>query len=232
MHRLLLTLLALFATPATAQDTSALYDLRILGLKLGEMRIVGRVAGGTYQAKSQFYTTGVTGALSGARFTARSTGRATTNGLKPQRYSEDINTGKRETSARLSYRNGAPRVTGGTLAAEEDRLDPATQRGTLDPMTALFEALRLQPKDGLCQLDLVTFDGARRSSFRLTERAENGTSVTCSGRYTRLQGFSDSAMRRQTVFPFSITYTPMGDLMQARAMQVRSSYGKVTLALR
>ena len=94
--RFTLVALLIFALPAHAQDTSALYDLRIIGLKLGEMRIVGRVAGGTYQAKSQFYTTGATGALSRARFTAQSNGRATSRGLRPQSYAEDIDTGKRK----------------------------------------------------------------------------------------------------------------------------------------
>ena len=59
----------------------------------------------------------------------------------------------------------------------------------------------------------------------MTSRSEAGGRVTCSGAYTRLQGFSASEMKRQTVYPFTITYAPVGALMQAQTLSVRSSFG-------
>ncbi|QYX57828.1 DUF3108 domain-containing protein [Roseovarius sp. SCSIO 43702] len=226
-------LLCLLPLAAQAQETRATYDLRLLGIKLGEMRIAGRVGGGSYAAASSYRSTGAVGALARARFSAEVSGTAREGRLSPRRYAEDIDTGRRQSSARLAYAGGTPRVTGGTLAAEEDRLDPTTQRGTVDPLTALFAALRTQPRAGLCTLRMVIFDGARRSGFAMTGKAMDPAGrVTCSGQYRRIAGFSASAMRRQTVFPFTVTYAPAGELMQAVAMEMRSSYGKVTLTRR
>jgi len=233
MRYTLTLILALCLTPpeAQAQDTRATFDLRLLGLKLGEMQIVGRVARGHYTAASSFRSTGVAGALARARFTARSSGRAAPSGLAPRRYSEDVDTGRRQSSARMTYQGGTPRVIGGTLASETDRLDPKDERGTLDPMTALFSALRTQPRDGLCDLRATVFDGARRSGFAFTDRQAGAQGqITCSGTYRRLKGFSASELRRQTVFPFAITYAPRGGLMRAETMEMQSSYGKVTLS--
>lgn len=48
----------------------------------------------------------------------------------------------------------------------------------------------------------------------------------------QLAGFSDSELRRQTVFPFAITYASAGDRMQAVHLKMRTAYGQVTLARR
>lgn len=220
------------ASPARAEgDTAAVFDVRLLGLTMGRMTLAGRIADGAYVVRSDFATTGV-GSIARAAFALSAHGQSTQGGLRPARYSEQIDTGRRQSSAELRYSGGVPRVVGGTLAAEEDRLDPSRQGGTLDPLSALFAALRDRPDAALCDVDVILFDGARRSRLAMTTRSEAGPEVTCSGAYTRLDGFSQRELERQTVYPFSVTFAPEGGRMQARRVTVRSSYGNAELLRR
>ncbi len=220
------------APPARAEgDTAAVFDVRLLGLKMGQMTLAGRIADGAYVARSEFATTGL-GSIARASFDLAARGRLAQRLFRPASYSERIDTGRRQSTAELRYSGGVPRVVGGTLAAEEDRLDPSTQGGTLDPLSALFAALHDRPDAALCDVDVILFDGARRSRLAMTNRREDGTEVTCSGAYTRLDGFSTRELERQTVYPFSVTFAQNGPRMQAQRVTVRSTYGNAELLRR
>jgi hypothetical protein len=228
--------LGIIAFGATANaDTRATFDVRLLGLTLGQMQLSGDERGDAYAVSSAFATTGL-GRIADASFALIAQGRIRNGALVPQRYDEQINTGDRESTAQLSYRQGVPRITGGTVLAEvqadADALNAADQRGTLDPLSALYTALRDQPRADLCAVDVVVFDGKRRSRIQTGGRAETGDQVTCSGAYTRLKGFSASAMKRQTVYPFTVTYRPAGDVMQAVRISVSTNYGMADLKRR
>ncbi|MDX1785585.1 MAG: DUF3108 domain-containing protein [Roseovarius sp.] len=228
--------LAAAGSPADG-TTAARFDVRLIGVKLGEMTLAGRIGGGDYMVQSTFSTRGIVGAVARAGFDLTARGRVTATGFIPEHYNESIDTGRRASSARLRYRGGVPRITGGTLATAvpdpgEVPLDPAREGGTLDPLTAVFAVLHDQPAATLCQTDVTIFDGARRSRITMTGRAEAGDEVICSGSYRRLAGFSASELKRQTVYPFSVRYGPGGGRMQARQVTVRTTYGKAELLRR
>ena len=220
--------LAFIASAAPAQDARAVYDVRLLGLPVGKMQLAAREDGGGYAVTSAFATTGV-GRIVDAGFRLSAQGRTTNDGLAPTAYDERIDTGSRRSTVQLRYKGGTPRITGGSVAADvasdPDALNPAAQTGTVDPLTGLYGVLRDRPADGLCRYGVIIFDGQRRASLAMTARREAGGRVTCIGAYTRLAGFSASEMKRQTVYPFSVTYAPLGALMQAQALSVRSGYG-------
>ncbi|MBZ8117115.1 DUF3108 domain-containing protein [Roseovarius sp. LXJ103] len=221
-----------FAPNARAEgDTAAVFDVRLLGLKMGRMTLAGRIADGAYVVRSEFATTGV-GSIARVSFDLAARGGLAQRLFRPISYSERIDTGRRQSSAELRYSGGVPRVVGGTLAAKENLLDPSTQGGTLDPLSALFAALHDRADVALCDVDVVLFDGARRSRLAMTNRSQDGTTVTCSGAYTRLDGFSARELERQTVYPFSVTFAPNGTRMQAQRVTVRSSYGTAELLRR
>lgn len=223
----------MFATPLiAAEDTPTRFDVRLFGIKVGEITLAGRIRNGAYVAKSLFRTTGMTGRLARARFTLNAKGRATKTGLVPRAYSEDIDTGRRASSARLAYSGGVPRVTGGTLSGKTDLLDPTQEKGTLDPMTVLFAVLRDQPDDALCTFTATVFDGARRSNIRLTSRQDKNGDVICSGEYRRVAGFSERELTRQTAFPLRVTYRDARGVMQAIRIDLRTTYGKVVMLRR
>ncbi|MCZ4353509.1 DUF3108 domain-containing protein [Roseovarius aestuarii] len=227
------------ANPATS-DTRATFDVRMLGLTLGQMKISGTEDGGGYGVASNFATTGL-GRMARASFALMAQGRIEGGKLRPHRYDEQINTGDRQSTVQLRYRRGVPRITGGSVlqevAGDPDALNPAQQGGTLDPLSALYSALRDQPSANLCRIDVSVFDGKRRSRIRMTGRSESadpeaGRIVTCTGAYTRIAGFSASAMKRQTTYPFTVTYRPAGALMQAVRISVRTNYGMADLKRR
>ncbi|RKF16437.1 DUF3108 domain-containing protein [Roseovarius spongiae] len=226
------------AGPPAPGDTVARYDVRLLGVKLGEMTLAGRIGGGAYAVSSQFSTRGIVSALADTGFDLKARGRVTASGFTPQAYDERIDTGSRRSTAQLRYTRGVPRITGGTLASAppepgETPLDPSGEGGTLDPLTAMFAALHDRPRADLCKTDVTIFDGARRSAIRTTARADMGAEVLCTGAYFRLAGFTASELKRQTVYPFTLLFAPGGDgRMQARRLTVRTRYGNAELLRR
>ncbi|MEB8385822.1 DUF3108 domain-containing protein [Rhodobacteraceae bacterium KMM 6894] len=228
--------LGLMALGASASaDTRATFDVRLLGLTLGQMQLNGDERGDAYAVSSAFSTTGL-GRIADASFALTAQGRIRNGALAPQRYDEQINTGDRQSTAQLSYERGVPRITGGTVLTEVEgnanALKAADQGGTLDPLSALYTALRDQPRADLCTVDVVVFDGKRRSRIQTSGRADIDDQVRCTGVYTRLKGFSASAMKRQTTYPFSVTYRPAGNVMQAARISVSTNYGTADLKRR
>lgn len=234
--RLALLIAALWAVATTAgAQTRSIYDVSLAHVPVGRMSLGADEKGGAYSVTADFTTRGVASIVD-ASFRLSAQGRIGARGLTPHHYDERIDTGSRRSTVTLAYRGGVPRVTGGSVAddvAEDpDALDPATQKGTLDPLTALYGALRDRPAEGLCRYDVVIFDGERRARLAMTGRSRDGGRVTCAGAYTRLAGFSASEMARQTRYPFSITYAPAGQFMRAAGLSVRSRYGTARLTRR
>ncbi|MFX0540669.1 DUF3108 domain-containing protein [Roseovarius sp. S4756] len=225
---LILALLFGVPGPSQAEEVRTSFNVRLLGLPVGKIRFAAREEAGAYAVTGVFDTSGI-GRIVEAGFRLSAQGRDKQGRLSPQAYDERINTGSRRSTASLRYKGGVPRITGGSVAAEvaqdPDALNPATQGGTVDPMTALWGVLRDQPLPGLCNYDVTIFDGQRRARLAMTERRDGAGQITCAGAYTRLAGFSASEMKRQSVYPFAVTYTPAGTVMRAKALTVKSAYG-------
>ncbi|WP_281967549.1 DUF3108 domain-containing protein [Roseovarius nanhaiticus] len=228
---LMATLICL-ALPLRAEDSNVTYDVRLLGLPVGKMKFAARERGDAYAVTGLFSASGI-GRIADAGFRLSATGRIRNGALAPRRYDEKIDTGSRSSTAQLSYEGGVPRLTGGSVmaevAADPGALNPAQQRGTVDPLTALWGVLRDRPAAGICRYDVVIFDGQRRSRLAMTGGGMTGSGATCTGAYTRLAGFSASEMKRQTVYPFTVTYTSQGGEMRAEALSVKSAYGTASM---
>lgn len=228
----LIAALLCFALPVGAEETRVTYDVRLLGLPVGKMQFAARERDGAYAVTGLFSASGI-GRIADAGFRLSSSGRIRGGALRPARYDEQIDTGSRSSTAQLSYEGGVPRLTGGSVlsevAADPEALDPAEQRGTVDPLTGLWGVLRDRPTAGICEYDVVIFDGQRRSRIAMTGGSVSENATTCTGAYTRLAGFSASEMKRQTVYPFTVTYTPIGGAMRAESLSVRSGYGTASM---
>ena len=234
-----MTRIALFAAmllcvaiPARADDTRAVFDVRLLGLPVGKMQFAARERGGAYAVTGVFSASGI-GRIANAGFRLSSSGAIRNGALAPAMYDERIDTGSRRSTAEIRYAQGVPKVTGGSvreeIAADANALDAARQGGTIDPLTALWGVLRDRPRNGLCRYDVAIFDGQRRSRLAMTGGRTEGGRTTCAGAYKRVAGFSASEMARQTVYPFTVTYVAVGDAMRAQALSVRSTYGTATM---
>lgn len=222
MIRCFLAALLLLAAPARAGE--ARFAVRLLGLPVGQLSLAARTSPAAYAASARFRTTGAVGLLALIRFDLSAQGRLVAGLPRPALYSEAMNTGRRRSSTQLTATRGAlrPASAGATHAA-----DPPP--GALDPMTALWTALRDQPAAALCALDAPVFDGTRQTHIRLTTRhVANGT-VTCSGTFTRLKGYSPAELAERRRFPVSVTYAPQGPLWRARSAMAQTLHGKARL---
>lgn len=227
---------AAFGTPVPApagQDFAAGFDVQALGFKVGEMSMTGKLAGGAYEVSAEFGTTGLIRLFRDMGFVMRSSGDWQ-DGPRPRDYVEQVNTGNRTSSARMRYSGGVPSLVGGDVDdGEVEPLDPATQGGTLDPLSALFTVLRDQGKDGLCQADMQIFDGGRRTRVILTGRSESRGEVTCIGQFRRIAGYPQDELETRRVVPLTITYARgENGVMQAQSAMLRTVYGPVGLKRR
>lgn len=233
MKHWILCAAVLAAQPVQAEETSARFSVRALGVKVGEFVMNGAVTQSRYTVASQFTTTGVIGSVSSVRFVLRATGRRSGADFRPQRYSEEMDTGQRQSRGELTYAGGVATASG-TRAGDPGpyAVTRAQQRGAVDPLTGMFMVLRDQPRAGLCAVNQRLFDGERLTEIVMTGRSENGSEVTCTGVFRRLAGYAPDDLRRNSRFAVSVTYVPSGDLMQATRLQAQTVYGPATILRR
>lgn len=233
MRRLLLTaLLSVIAVSAAAQTThTATFDLRLAGVRAGVVGFSAVEDTRQYSAAARVASSGVVSLFRNFSFDARATGRITPAGFVPTRYVESADTGERVSRAVMEYVRGVPQVKeyDPPQDARPTDIDPATQGGTLDPMTATFALLRDVPRAEVCTLSVQIFDGRRVSRISTSGPKAEGDRIRCDGEYRRVAGFSDRQMRDRTRFHFSIIYVPAGDRYRVERISLDTLYGRATL---
>jgi hypothetical protein len=135
----------------------------------------------------------------------------------------------------MEYRSGVPQVKRYNPPRElgSDGIDPSTQGGTVDPLTAMFATLRDVPQGKECNRSLTLFDGKRRSAVVLGAPKAGQDGVTCPGEYRRLEGFSAEDMAERARFPFTLRLMPAGNgMMQVTEVTMQSIYGAAELRRR
>jgi hypothetical protein len=228
----LAALLSLAAATAGAQTThTGTFDLKLSGVRAGVVSFSAVEDGRQYSAAARAQSSGLVAMVRDLGYDARATGLITPQGFVPSRYQESANTGERASRAVMEYVRGVPQVKSYDPPQERRArdVDPATQGGTLDPMTAIFALLRDVPRDQVCTLDVPVFDG-RRASRVITRGPEaRGDRILCDGEYRRVAGFTERQMREMARFPFSITYAPAGDRYRVERIAIETLYGRATL---
>lgn len=216
MKRVLGVVLILLATfpalPAFSGTTQATYEARLYGLPVGRMVIANNSNGSAYAAKGHFRTTGLVGLLARVRFTMTSRGVGDELHLRPRSYSEDLDTGYRTAVASVDFGAGDRRI---------------------DPLTALVAALLDRKASSGCTFDGKTYDGTRTMKMQVRPAVEGDDGdLTCSGKLTRLSGYSDEDMAAWVTFPFSIQYVRDGDDLVTKRADIETIHGKVALIRR
>lgn len=228
-------LVALATTGATlgqAQAEDARFTLVLKGLSAGSLTWSGSgEPGGAYAVRGVLKTSGLAAMLKKVRYDATAKGSITAKGsYVAASYVEDANTGKRHSQSSMTWKKGVPSVQDSTeRKARPWDIDPAGQKGTVDPLTAMFATLRDVAPGQECKVNVNMFDGRRATKLTLGGRAEKGSTVTCSGEYRRVAGFSPDDMAEKTRFPFTLTYEPVGDKMRVVEVAMDTIYGKARL---
>ncbi|MEM6594115.1 MAG: DUF3108 domain-containing protein [Pseudomonadota bacterium] len=192
-----------FAGPALAEGrTDAVFNVSIRGLSAGMLSVRGVEQAGRYETTGVLQSGGLLGLVASLKYSAKASGAVRGARFSPARYDEDADTGKRKSRTTMTYAGGVPKVVAGTTGT----LSPASQKGTVDPQTAIYAAFRDVDADQVCKLDVQMFDGKRRSQVRLRSPRPDGNLILCNGEYRRLAGFSDADMAEKTRFPFNLYY--------------------------
>ncbi len=207
--RLLLVLLLLAPAMAAAETTRATFDIYVSGLRAGVISVSGEERGGRYAAAGRLEAVGVVGAFRKVRYDAEVRGGVSGVDFRPERYAETfLNRGEREQKS-IAYRGGVPRLTSDEDRDTED-LDPATQGGTVDPLTGIWGLLRDVSGDQACRFRADLFDGARRSRLALGAPRRSADRISCDGEYRRIAGYDAETLAEKARFPFRVTYRPAG----------------------
>lgn len=221
---------ALAAPAAHADQTdAAVFDISIRGIPTTTLSISGAVKGQNYAASGVLKSSGLLGFLKKIRYDADVSGTLSNGRFVPDRYHEKADTGKRQSDALMAYKGGVPQVKAYSppRPPQQGDIDPASQGGTVDPLTALYAVLRDVPLTEACALKVFLFDGRRRSQVVLTSPQTTGEQITCQGEYRRLEGFSDKDMAEKTRFPFALTYQGAGPgMVRVVEISIDTLYGK------
>ncbi|WP_045389318.1 DUF3108 domain-containing protein [Falsirhodobacter sp. alg1] len=228
-----ITLGPLPAVPQTAGP--ALYSLTIRGVTAGSLRVSGQIESGRYAISGMLQSGGLVGILRSIRYDAATQGRFAADRFTPESYSERSDNNGRQRSATMTYRAGVPQVKAYTppRAANENDVDPATQGGSVDPLTALYATLRDVPAGEECSRSLRIFDGRRSTELALSRPVRRGDTVTCNGEYRRVDGYSPQEMAEKTTFPFTLQYEAIpGNMMRVTQVTTDTIYGAARLTRR
>ncbi|MDA7966666.1 DUF3108 domain-containing protein [Ruegeria sp.] len=228
--RLCAVLLIVCMAPALAQAEPARFALRALGVKVGEMTLSADLDATRYAVSGRLATTGLAGAIKRVEFLLLAEGRRKGARFQPRRYVEDMDTGQRESRVRLDYSNGVARASGPEISDRgAHAVTDAQQRGSVDPLTAIFMVLRDQRPEDLCSLRQKIFDGERLTEITLSQRRDVGEKVQCSGAFTRIGGYAPGDLRQGSQFPVTVTYVPAGPVMRALRVEAQTIYGAATV---
>ncbi len=237
---LALGMLALAAPPsaqtaaeAATTPTEARFTVTIAGLRAAELAMQATVTRTGYAAAGNLRSTGLIGLVAPITYQAEVQGRRSGPRFQPRRYTEAAFTGDRRSAGVMEYRGRTPLLKRYDPPRSLDPygLNPATQAGTVDPMTAIFATLRDQPLAELCRLQLQVFDGARRSQVTVTAPVRQGDRIACAGEYRRVDGFPPESMAERQSFPFRVTYAPtgQGDLWQVAEIETDTTFGRARI---
>ena len=232
MRKCLGIVLLMLAAPVAAQEkTAILYDVHLIGAKIGEITIAGNQRNGRYAARSQFRTTGIVKALKNMRGDIAVKGHVTGQNHTPGQYSETINDGKRFTDVKVRFDGQAPKLISGNPDSNAAPAETRALQDALDPLTALYLILRDQPRKGLCKFRRDVYDGHRHARLSIGSPRATQDRVTCAGEYRRLSGYTASEKKERRI-PFTVLYEAKFGNMMATRVDIQTKYGKAVLLRR
>lgn len=226
-----LVMLSGLATGARAQETLTMgFDIRYGPLRPAEIAVHAQMDAETYSVRADVESTGIVGLIRDFHFRLATIGTRDDAGFDPQRFNGDINTGWHHSRVDLRYADGLPQVISLSppVAQAEWALDPATQGGTVDPLTALFMLARPRARGALCGISVEMFDGRRRGRLSLAAPIADGASLRCAGVYRRVGGFAPEDMVSFDRLAFDVVFeTDAEGLWHLMRGSTQTPYGRM-----
>jgi hypothetical protein len=225
-------------TPAqatTERRVQATFDLELRGLRAGSIVFSGASNANAYSVAVRLESAGLVNLIRRIRYDGQVQGRVGPRSFAPRRYEDRFDNGRRLSTMVMEFEGRTPMVVARTPEREPAPYDvePGSQTGAVDILTALFAVFRDAPRAEICDLDLPMFDGRRRTQLVVDAPAEAGATVTCAGEYRRIAGFPPDEMAERTRYPFVLVYVAGSDgLMRLQEVRMESTQGSGRLIRR
>jgi hypothetical protein len=220
-------------TAASNQD-QAIFDVYVLGVRAGHLAYSAVEDNGRYAVNARLETSGLVRMIRQFTQDASAEGRLNGPRLEPIRYARASRRGDERSETAITFRQGVPDVT--RSEAEDPppwAIDPADQRGALDPLSALYAVLREIPQENACAAPMPIYDGTRRAEVVFAEPEMRDGTLVCAAEYRRLAGYPPERLEEQTRFPFQLEFTPSGEgRVQVTRLRLNSQLGPATAVRR
>lgn len=206
---------ALLKTDALAENSvssadviSAVYNVQVGKINLGDFRLTTVFRGETYEMRGEGHFAILQGLLYEWRGTTASSGRVTMAGPKPSMYALSYsNGGSKGEQLRMTFADGGVKqVSIYPDKRPNPRTIPVTRQqleGVVDPMSGAFLTARSQNPNGdltVCNQTLPVFDGKQRFDLVLTPKKAvsvrkttptgyGGVAVICAVKFIPIAGY-------------------------------------------
>jgi len=222
---------AVLGTTGAAQAQDAVFDFYLSGIKAGEMTMSARSTPEGYSARSSIRAAGAVGLVANFFFDGEASGRIVGGKVSPVRYEANSKSPRAERRTVMDWKDGVP-VNVSVVPPRGSAPDPATQGGTLDPVSAGLALLGDAVPGSVCDASVDVFDGSRRSRLSLGAPMARDGALVCTGAYSRIEGEAQS-MSKQREFPFEVTFREGGDgVARLERVETRTQFGKAVLERR
>lgn len=215
-----------------AQSRTVNFDFYVSGIRAGELTLESERSGGSYTASSRIDTAGIVGIFADFFFDGEAQGRIAADGrLVPERFEGDSRSPRADRKTKIDWKDGTP-VSVSVEPPRKLQPDPATQAGTLDPVSAGLALLGDAPVEDVCDKTVDIFDGSRRTRIRLEAAVAGERGLECGGIFSRLEGEEHSfAVRRE--FPFTVVFRANGSgVAELERIESRTSFGRAVIERR
>lgn len=213
------------AAPAPAYTITAVYNVSLLGLSVGQMRLELTLKDGQYDAKVYAEPKGLASTFTSNTVSAAANGLGQLGMFQPAgSWIQQVST-KRTQTVIMTFTPGAPPDVKADPVYEniENPATDAQKIGTVDPVGALL-TMFLQPNAGpgdkACGDTINIFDGKRLYAFDMwsdgmqdVKRGTggyNGPALHCVAAYRRIAGWGDKYMARKSDTRVEAYFAPIG----------------------
>jgi len=156
------------ANTLSAKTEQYSFDVFLLGLKVGELVYSIKKESNQYDISGILRSKGFARVVTKYKFVAQTQGRLSKSKYYPSSYSEKSDTGRRKEEKSIVYHKMIPKITS-AKAPKPHWAQPKSQKGTVDPMTAIHLVMGDRIEKALCTQKIDLFDGARRIEITLSK---------------------------------------------------------------
>ena len=207
------------------------FDVSLWGIKVGELVYSIKQTSDDYDISGVLKSKGLARVVTKYKFVAQTQGKVSNSKYYPTSYSEKSDTGRRKEQKSIIYQEMIPKLTS-AKAPKPHWAKPKSQKGTVDPMTAIHLIMGDRIEKTLCKQKFNLFDGARRIEIILSKINIEKNSAQCRGEYIRQDGYTEEEMKEGKVFPFMINYIKQDEIYAVESLRIKALRGRTKFTRR